>query len=312
MRWRSFNWLVFCLVVSAVSLWCWHARNERAARTQAAVHSSDSPLHPFTLPPASQILNLPGARPVAAASVMAELTNSSALTYRLTNTDQTVGQLARNDRAILLENALMETSGKVELPIPDHLRAHGEPGAYIVQARGTVDNAFRAALRDAGARIISYIPNNAFLVQMASTAVEQLQGQAQVVVPYEPYYKLKPGLLGLAVKELPLPEGINLRLLLFADGKEATEQALQKLGVTVVGEERSPFGPIIQVAPPVESGSATNRRWKAPVYRSAPRETGRCRPQRKLCFDAGRGFVTMRQKAPAGANGIHGCSETAF
>ena len=61
-----------------------------------------------------------------------------------------------------------------------------------MQARGRIDDAFRAALKDAGAEIISYIPNNAYLVRASSGVAQNLgAGPAQSVLPFEPYYKLK-------------------------------------------------------------------------------------------------------------------------
>ena len=101
--------------------------------------------------------------------------------------------MLRSDQAVLLENALLDTTRPAALPIPDHLRAQGDPGRYLVQSRGPIDNAFRSLLHAAGATIVSYIPNNAFLVRASAGAAQQLQAAplTQVVLPYEPYYKLK-------------------------------------------------------------------------------------------------------------------------
>ena len=72
------------------------------------------------------------------------ITNHFAL--RLSNTTASVGQLQRNEHALLLENALLDTTRPLPA-IPDHLRAHGDPGTYVVQARGPIDNAFRSLLQ---------------------------------------------------------------------------------------------------------------------------------------------------------------------
>src|SRR5206468_789273 len=103
----------------------------------------------------------------------------------LTNSPKSLGQLLRNDRAILLENALLDTSLPLALDIPDHLRAQDDPGSYIVQARAPVDEAFRKLLKDAGAAIVSYIPNNAFLVRASAAVAQELAGlpQVQTVLP---------------------------------------------------------------------------------------------------------------------------------
>src|SRR5512135_2929196 len=64
------------------------------------------------------------------------------LKYRLSNTTQNIDQLARNDNAILLRNALIDAKAPLNLAIPPHLRAQGAPGSYVVQARGLLDDKF--------------------------------------------------------------------------------------------------------------------------------------------------------------------------
>ena len=64
--------------------------------------------------------------------------------YRLSNTSKSIRELTRDGKAILLDNALIETGVKINLPIPKNLRSQGDPGAYIVQARGLIAARFRA------------------------------------------------------------------------------------------------------------------------------------------------------------------------
>jgi len=172
--------------------------------------------------------------------------------YRLTNTAEPLGRLMRNPKAILLENALLDTAQPAELPIPAFLRAQGDPGAWVVQARGPLDDAFRALLKRAGASIVSYIPNNAYLVRASQGVARQLEAApaTQAVLAYEPYYKLKPWLLKAALEQAPLPVNSTLRLLLFSDARDQTLNQLGQLGMEVLGEQPSPFGPIIEARPP--------------------------------------------------------------
>ena len=158
----------------------------------------------------------------------------------------------RNPRAILLENALLDTARPADLPIPASLRAQGDPGAWVVQARGPLDDAFRALLKQAGASIVSYIPNNAYLVRASQAVARQLEAApaTQAVLAYEPYYKLKPWLLKAALEQAPLPANSTLRLLLFSDARNQTLDQLGQLGMEVLGEEPSPFGPLIEARPP--------------------------------------------------------------
>ena len=64
----------------------------------------------------------------------------------------------------------------LNLPFPKNLQAQGDPGAYIVQANGPINNAFRATLAAAGAQIVSYIPNNAYLVTASAGGAAGLAG----------------------------------------------------------------------------------------------------------------------------------------
>ena len=156
------------------------------------------------------------------------------------------------------------------------MQSPGDPGAYIVQARGPIDNAFRAMLAAAGAQIISYIPNDAYLVRAPAGVANGLAGNplTQAVTPYEPYYKISssmpvtvgqkmfssvpmetnraagPSLLVLAVKQAPLPAGICLTLGLFSDNAAATVAQIEKLGGRIIARDKSPFGPVVRVQPP--------------------------------------------------------------
>jgi len=171
---------------------------------------------------------------------------------RLSNTAEPLGRLMRNPKAILLENALLDTAQPAELPIPAFLRAQGDPGAWVVQARRPLDDAFRALLKQAGASIVSYIPNNAYLVRASQGVARQLEAApaTQAVLAFEPYYKLKPWLLKAALEQAPLPVNSTLRLLLFSDARDQTLNQLGQLGMEVLGEQPSPFGPIIEARPP--------------------------------------------------------------
>ena len=166
------------------------------------------------------------------------------LKYRLSNTTESVGQLTHNPHALLLENALIDASRPLDFPIPDALKSQGDPGTYIVQARGPINDAFRSALRDAGAEVVSYIPNNAYLVRLTAGGARELSGVAQAVIPFEPYYKLDMGLLKNVLEGRAVSPSVNV--LVFADARAATLDALEKAGVEVAAESPSPFG--IQMA----------------------------------------------------------------
>jgi subtilisin-like proprotein convertase family protein len=181
--------------------------------------------------------------------------------HRLSNTSVPIGQLARSDSAILLGNALIDTALPAALPIPEHLRASEEPGSFLVQSWGPVTPAFRERLGRAGANIVAYIPNNAYLVRVSAAGARLLENAAQVraVVPYEPYFKLDLNLLEAAVKKEDLPPDSFLQVTLFPGEREAAWEAITRMGVEVVGEERSPFGPQLVVRPGMNSLPALAR-----------------------------------------------------
>ncbi|HEY5915274.1 MAG TPA: S8 family serine peptidase, partial [Verrucomicrobiae bacterium] len=265
MRWRPWIWFgvsVLCFVAAAY-FWRlgdrWAAQkaashpatNDSKAAAPTARPMTNSKISPMRLLSQPGNLNFP---PVAAARETNAVT--SPLSYRLSNNHQkNLGELVRSDHAILLENALLDTTLPAALPIPDMLRAQSDPGSYIVQARGPIDVAFRSTLKNAGAEIVAYIPNNAYLVRGSAAVAQQLTADplTQAVLPYEPYYKLKSGLLVSAMEQERLPEGALLNLLLFADANQAVREQLNQLGIPVLEQQRSPFGPVLKVQPAPDS-----------------------------------------------------------
>ncbi len=243
---RSF-WIVLCALALLAAWLLWPSGGRPAPLAKNAAAPA-----PVALSPAAQIAARKAALATAVTNSLFAKTNHFA--YRLSNTTKSIGQLASDHHAILLDNALIQTDAKMDLRIPAHLRAVGEPGAYLVQSRGAINGAFRAALAAAGAKTVSYIPNNALLVQLTSAGAAALAGNSlvQAVLPYDPYFKVQSSLLGLAVKQQPLAKGTYLTLGLFSDGATATAAQIQKLGGIVVATDRSPFGPIVRVQPPAD------------------------------------------------------------
>lgn len=171
---------------------------------------------------------------------------------RLRNTSKPIRELARSDSAILLRNALIDTASEVPLSLPPHLKTGEEPGSYVVQANGPITETFRAALADQGADIVSYIPNNAYLVRASAAAAHALRnsGSARAVIPFEPYFKIDPSLLELAAEHQPLPPRALLRVTLLPEDGPGARRALESIGANILAEARSPFGPQFVVDPP--------------------------------------------------------------
>lgn len=270
MRFRSLLWFLASLLCFAAAVVFWRMGNRWAAegnagaagRAAAAPQAAAVPSGKgdtqarkegvFRLVSEAGNLNRPEPKTRVTKASTEELARTA---YRLSNTPEPVNTLARRPSAILLENALFDTSVPRELAVPPHLRAQGDPGAYIVQSRTALNALFREEIRRAGAEIVAYIPNQAYLVRATAAAARQLAAapDTQAVLPYEPYYKIKSSLLRLAVEGKPLPKDTALNLLLFNDARETTIEQLEQLGAEVVAHDRSPFGPVVRVRPPVDS-----------------------------------------------------------
>jgi subtilisin family serine protease/subtilisin-like proprotein convertase family protein len=246
MHWRPLCGLLLSMLLLVGGASFWHAKR---GFPQAIVQPATASTSLEPLPLLSQSPNVPALQPTSP--------------LRLTNTATPLSQLVHNRRAVLLENAWLDTSGLARtgqgqvagpvsglpLAIPEHLRAPGEPGAYVVQSRGPLDDTFRALLWTSGASIVSYIPNNAYLVRASASAAQQLGAnpRTQAVLPYEPYYKLQPALLEIAAAQKPLLPGTELKVLLFPEARAGALEGLRDLGLELLSEEHSPFGPVLHV-----------------------------------------------------------------
>jgi subtilisin-like proprotein convertase family protein len=249
-RWRNSFWLLLSLACFIAAFVLYFLFNPEQAKHSAASGSNNTvavnQTQPVTKPIApSQTQNTNASTAAAAAR------REERLKYRLSNTTQTVGELTRNDKAILLENALIDSSKPLNFSIPDSLKAKGDPGTYIVQSRGLLNNNFRAALAAAGATIVSYIPNNAYLVRASAEQAQQLSanGLTQSVLPFEPYYKLDLSLLKTVMEQKRLPLDTVLNVVVFSDARDATISQLRQLNAQVMSENPSPFGPLLTVKP---------------------------------------------------------------
>jgi subtilisin-like proprotein convertase family protein len=241
--------LLLCLLCLAGAWFFWPRENGRdgsPSRPHEAVAPAVQPHPPST---ASKILTPVYVNSAQPGTVLA---STNPFAFRLSNTAKPLDQLANNRHAILLENALIDASQPLNFSIPTHLQSQGDPGAYIVQAHGPIDAAFRAMLAAAGAEIVSYIPNNAYLVRAQTGVANGLAGNplTQAVTPYEPYYKIQSSLLELAVNQQPLPDGTGLTLGLFTTTAAQTIREIEKLGGRVLTQEETPVGTIVNVVPP--------------------------------------------------------------
>lgn len=245
---RTRTWFIISALCFLAAAIFWQLAERKSARDKATRQDAAA-----TNAPASLGTPAAPAIPTAATNAAAGAATNDPLRFRLSNTTKDVDELRRSDQALLLRNAHIDSSVPVNLPIPPHLRSQGEPGSYVVQASGPLTDAYRAALRQAGAEVVAYVPNNAYLVRASQAVAQQLAvlPGTQVVLPWEPYYKLDTDLLPLAIDQQPLPPSSrNLNLLIFAGQRELALRVLAAMDVVILGEERSPFGVQLTVRPP--------------------------------------------------------------
>jgi len=234
MRSRRLIWILSSLLLLAGAWLFWHhagrslAQKKSMARPTVVTSRSASTAPQFLTHPA-----------VATKVVKTGASATNEFAYRLSNTSKSIGELVHDDKAILLENALIDTRRPLNFSIPKNLQSEGDPGAYIVQANGPIDNAFRAMLAAAGATIVSYIPNDAYLVRISGTAANEMTSQGFTVIPYEPYYKMQSSLLDAISENQPVTE---LKVAVFPNAAEATMTALENTGAKIIAQEPSPFG----------------------------------------------------------------------
>ncbi|MFM2082981.1 MAG: hypothetical protein RL380_1672, partial [Verrucomicrobiota bacterium] len=256
MRFRSQTWWLLSLLCLLAGGYVWHCADQYAARkkTAPATSSLTARLAAATALPVANGAPphlLPAAVSASVHSNATPAVKADRFHFRLTNTSRTVGQLAHDDHALLLENALIDTASGRALAIPAALQPTAEPGAYLVQARGAVDKTFRDALAQAGAEIVSYIPNNAYLVTATAAAAAQIarSPRTQSVQPFAPYFKAKSDLLEVMLAGDKLAETNALQTLVFPGQREPTLAALRALGAEVLGEENSGIGLVLTVKP---------------------------------------------------------------
>jgi subtilisin family serine protease/subtilisin-like proprotein convertase family protein len=213
------------------------ALEKPAAETQSAQAPKPAPL--------VQLASVAAAQPAPPAAATNAVKRAP---YQLSNVNKSIDALLKVESAILMRNALIDTRETLELGIPAELRATEDPGAYIIQATGPTTAAFQKMLRDAGAEIVSYIPNNAFLVKADANAAQVLREQpsVQAAIPYEPYYKIDTRLMKHVVENQPLSEDAWLRVTLFP-GTEG--RGLDQVSAHIGAREHSPFGEQVFVQP---------------------------------------------------------------
>ena len=247
MRSRPWIWISLCLLIAA-GAWFFRPQGHRSAgNTLVKPSVAGAAGQPAAAAPNAPSFTILSTNPVSIAATPA---GTNQFAWRLSNTTKTIGELVNDRHAILLANAFIDTSAKLNFSIPKKMQAQGDPDAYIVQAGGPINSAFRAMLAGSGAQIVSYIPNDAYLVTVSAGGANTLAGSpmTQAVIPYEPYYKVSASLLPWIGKSLPPDATLNVEL--FPGADKTAIPAIEAAGGTVLSQSESQNGLIVNVQPP--------------------------------------------------------------
>ncbi|MFM8468701.1 MAG: S8 family serine peptidase, partial [Limisphaerales bacterium] len=253
---KNRNWFLLSVLLLMAAALLLRQSEQRQLRDRIhGLSAPGAPAHGGAMVPPIAHAPAPAPVPEPSTANVTSLGDDRQFPFRVRNTRTPAAELFRSETAVLLRNALVETREPMSLNIPAHLRAQGDPGSWVVQARGIIDDQFRAVLRGVGAEIVSYVPNNAFLVRASANDAQQLRASRRVqsVLPFEPFYKLDQQLLPLAVRREAMPAGRWLNVVLFNGAEANGLAALRSLGADVKGEQRFPFGRVVTIAPPADS-----------------------------------------------------------
>ena len=176
----------------------------------------------------------------------------TAFPWRSRNSPKSGRALQQDSHSLDLRNAVIDTASSVPIAIPHGLLAGAEPGFHLVQSARSPDLSFRHKIEAAGLRIISYIPNNAFLVQGTTEDANRLALDPEVVAlpAWQPSFKLEPELLTRVIDGRTLETGERLMI---SVTDPAALGRLTSVGVQEVTRQRSPFGLLVTVEVPVDS-----------------------------------------------------------
>lgn len=270
MPFKTRIWFLISMLLFVIAAVFWQMGDRKVQARKASASAAQKPIAIKKGQPEIPAASNPTVAPVNASGTNASLSapqnivasRTNQFPHRLANTRAKISELANNDKAVLLRNALIDTSSGDELEIPEELKSREVPDSFIVQARGVITDAFRNELLQAGAKVVSYIPNNAYLVHLEGSRVAQLKRSSMVgaVLPYEPYYKLDNALMKHVREHIDLGPAPVLQLVIFENSLEKTRTELAALGVEVIRDpQNTPFGPMLVVNPNKVSVAAMAR-----------------------------------------------------
>jgi subtilisin family serine protease len=110
-----------------------------------------------------------------------------------------LAEIRAEENLVMLNAVTIDTTGARHAPRPAALGAFDGPRMHLVQFVGPVKPDWHDWLRQSGARIVTYIPSNAYLVYGDAESLGRLQAEAATLDfvqwegPYQDDYRLHPG-----------------------------------------------------------------------------------------------------------------------
>ena len=180
------------------------------------------------------------------------------------------------------------SDGPIPLPAELTLKSYpkGKTGYYIVQFKGPVLEKWKKALISAGARLLEYIPQFAFIVKMDDQSREFAENMEAIrwIGIYQPGYRIAPDLLASVSKKSNQP--LDLFVSVFpGEDVSKLESEIRRLGGEIA-ETSERYGRI-RVKIPLKSITALSRlngiKWieKAPELKIFPSTKRRTKDEKK-------------------------------
>jgi len=176
-------------------------------------------------------------------------------------------------------------------PLPQSMKIQaypsGETGYYILQFEGPVKQDWKDGIIEAGAKILDYVPDFAFIVKMGEETKLRVEGMASVrwVGTYQPGYRVEPQLMQSYVMAGQV-EDVTLIVVIFPEeDADFIADVLKKMGGTVLDVSKTEWKGKIRVQIDstriAEIARIQGVKWieKAPVW--------------KLFNDVGRGIMNV-------------------
>ncbi len=155
---------------------------------------------------------------------------------------------------ILFSNGIVVDTDRPEPDLPQDLTikgyTDGQPGYYLVQFSGPIQEAWKRDLAERGVKFLSYFPNYAFLVRMLPALENQVRMHPAVrwLGLYQPAYKIS----GQSEFKSKAGKATSIILVHYDEDIGQTQRQLENLGAEVLEATVSEYHKMIKAEFPLE------------------------------------------------------------